>query len=104
MTAPCPTFGFRVVMHVRPGLHDGAVAALRADWTAYLECQGLNAVSEDGASGVVCLVLGEGTQATDGDRTAVGQWLAARGDLAHWTMSDLADLKDRVARRSLEGH
>lgn len=94
MTAPCPTFGFCVVLEPRSDLSSDDRTALSAAWMAFLERRGLYCERRGGAPRMEYVVLGEGTQATDADRLAVRAWLAARTELMGWSTGDLEDLKE----------
>ncbi|MGH7670734.1 MAG: 50S ribosome-binding protein YggL [Gemmatimonadaceae bacterium] len=93
MTAPCPTFGFQVVLEPLPDLSHADRHGLWVAWTDVLEAQGLYCERRPGADRMECVVLRDGAQATDSDRTSTRDWLAERADLAGWTMGDLEDLK-----------
>ena len=96
MTAPCPTFGFCVVLEPRSDLSADARNALSAAWIAFLETRGLYCERRGGLQRLEYVVMGEGTQATDADRIAVRAWLAERRELAEWTTGTLVDLKEAM--------
>ncbi len=102
MPAPCPTFGFSVDLEFRREVGADARDAFWAAWRSFLEEHGLTTARDDGNGGESCIVVADGTQATDSDRVAAKGWLAKRPELAEWRVSDLADVK-RTATNKCHG-
>ena len=92
MTAPCPTFGFRVVLKFRPELAVGARGEFWEQWRTFLRDHGLWAEPQTGTSCESYTVVAEGTQATESDRVATNTWLSIRGELQSWRTSELSDV------------
>ena len=90
MSAPCPTFGFHVVIEPAAALASPARADLEDAWVALLQSRGLYCAS--GGSELAYVVASEASQATENDRDAVRSWLAARPEVARWKVGDLTDL------------
>lgn len=99
MTAPCPTFGFRVVLEFRAALAAEARREFWAGWRSFLGDHGLRADPEPGTTDESCTVVAEGTQATESDRVATDAWLATRKELGHWRISGLDDVKQSARDR-----
>ena len=94
MSAPCPTFGFLVVMEVAETMDAGANTELRDSWIGFLETRGLYCARGDtvGPRGKLeYVVVSEASQATDADREAARAWLASRRELRAWHMGMLED-------------
>jgi uncharacterized protein YggL (DUF469 family) len=91
MTAPCPTFGFRVVMDLDAGAAPSAIEQLRHAWSALLQSRGLTS-RESGVERFVHVVTSEASQATETDRVAIRAWLATRPEIRGWRVGDLEDL------------
>jgi uncharacterized protein YggL (DUF469 family) len=95
MTAPCPTFGFAVMMTPRTELGSAEGDRLWDDWVAFLESRGLYCAGGGGES-LEYVVASEASQATDSDRRAVEAWLGARAELRAWRVGELIDLSQAV--------
>ncbi len=93
MTAPCPTFGFRVVLEFRPSLAVQARREFWAAWRSFLDDHGLRADPEPGTTDESYTIVAEGTQATESDRVATDAWFATREELGRWTIGGLDDVK-----------
>jgi uncharacterized protein YggL (DUF469 family) len=91
MTAPCPTFGFRVVMDLDAETAPSTLEQLRQAWTALLRSRGLMSRGS-GVQRVAYVVTSEASQATESDRVAISAWLASRPELRGWQVGDLEDL------------
>ena len=96
MTAPCPTFGFLVIMEPVPGLVEARHDALWNDWIAFIEDQGLSCGGGGGPERYEYVVASDGGQATETDRAATHAWLAARAELRGWHVGELEDLNQSV--------
>ena len=91
MSAPCPTFGFHVVIEPAAALASPARAELEDAWVVLLESRGLYCRG-GGSVRLAYVVASEASQATENDRAAVRSWLAGRPEVARWTVGDLTDL------------
>lgn len=96
MTAPCPAYGFRVVMEPAAALAPGADDALWDGWIAFLEGRGLYCGGGGGPARLVYVVASEASQATEVDREATHAWLEARSELRGWQVGELEDLDQAV--------
>ena len=96
MTAPCPAFGFVVVMELAAAPAPDANDALRGGWAAFLESRGLSCGGGGGPARLEYVVASEAAQATDGDRAAARAWLASRPELRAWRVGELEDLHQAV--------
>lgn len=93
MSAPCPVFGFEVILHVVPGLSEGAAHALWADFVASaIEGRGLVCEGGVGTGRWSHVVHGEAGQATDADREAIAAWAAGRAEIAGVELGPLVDV------------
>jgi len=93
VSAPCPALGFVVDLDPVPGLSADRIAALRAAWAAFLDLRGLRAREQRLGTQLRFEVESEASQATQNDRAAAEQWLAARAELARCTVGDIHDLR-----------
>ncbi|MHB1225487.1 MAG: 50S ribosome-binding protein YggL, partial [Gemmatimonadaceae bacterium] len=91
MSPACPIFGFDVTFTPLPGADVAALDALRADFAALLEPEGLSAEPGPGG-GWRQTVSRDGGQATNSDREAVAAWAAARSRIAACDVGPLVDL------------
>jgi uncharacterized protein YggL (DUF469 family) len=94
MSAPCPTFGFLVVMELADGSETGPSHELRNAWIRFLETLGLYCTDGSGGDaepGLRYVVASEASQATESDRLAAQAWLAARRELLSWRVGKLED-------------
>ncbi len=92
MSAPCPTFGFVVVMDIVPGIDAQTRDALSDAWNDFLEARGLYCVGGAAAERLEYVIASEAAQATENDREATRAWLTARPELRGWRVGDLEDL------------
>jgi uncharacterized protein YggL (DUF469 family) len=94
MSAPCPTFGFLVMMELA-ATEAGVMADLRASWLDFLETRGLYCAggntNEPRQAELKFVVASEASQATENDREAVQAWLGARHELRAWSIGALED-------------
>ena len=91
MTAPCPTFGFRVQMELDIDATPSSREQLRQAWAELLRGRGL--VSRGGGSERrTHVVTSEASQAIESDRDAVRAWLESRTELRSWSVGALEDL------------
>jgi uncharacterized protein YggL (DUF469 family) len=95
MSAPCPTFGFHVVIEPAAALDAPARAELEDAWVVLLEGRGLYC-GGGGNERLAYVVASEASQATENDRDAVRCWLAARPEVARWQVGELTDLDREV--------
>lgn len=95
MSAPCPTFGFHVVIEPAAALASPARAGLEDAWVALLESRGLYCAA-GGSERLAYVVASEASQATENDRDSVRSWLAARPEVARWWVGDLTDLDQAI--------
>ena len=93
MSAPCPALGFIVELEPAEGLAAERLATLRAEWAAFLDLRGLRAREQRLGTQLRFEVESEASQATQNDRAAAEQWLAARAELARCTVGDIHDLR-----------
>jgi hypothetical protein len=91
MTAPCPTFGFRVMLDVRARLAPALANALREAWSELLGSRGLTSRG-GGAERLTYIVTSEASQATESDRLAIQTWIASRPELVTRKVAALEDL------------
>ena len=95
MSAPCPTFGFLVLMELVSPSDASATRDLRDSWTAFLETRGLYCASGGSAdetrAELKFVVASEASQATATDREAAHTWLASRRELRAWHVGALED-------------
>jgi len=95
MSAPCPTFGFLVVMEIADTMDAGANSELRDSWIRFLETRGLycarGGTVDDPRGKLEYVVVSEASQATDADREAARAWLASRRELRAWHVAMLED-------------
>ena len=91
MSAPCPTFGYLVVMDPISDLAAPARDHMRVAWIDFLEDRGLYC-GGGGAERLEFVVASEASQATESDRDATRAWLASRPELRAWRVGDLEDL------------
>jgi hypothetical protein len=93
VSAPCPALGFIVDVEPAPGVSADRIAALRAEWSAFLDGRGLHAREQRLGAQLRFEVESEASQATQNDRAAAEEWLAGRGELARCTVGDIHDLR-----------
>jgi uncharacterized protein YggL (DUF469 family) len=93
MAAPCPTFGFHVVMESTASLDAAAHDELRHAWIAFLEHRGLYCAGGGGPARMEYVVISEASQGTENDRVATRAWLASRPELRAWEVGELVDLE-----------
>jgi len=93
VSAPCPALGFVVDLEPAPGLAADRLAALRAEWAAFLDGRGLRAREQRLGAQLRYEVESEASQATQNDRAAAQGWLAARSELARCRVGDIHDLR-----------
>ena len=96
MSAPCPTFGYRVGMELAAALSPEADEMVRNAWIAFLEGRGLYCGGAGGSARLEYVVASEASQATDGDRAATRAWLSSRRELRAWQVGGLEDLERAV--------
>ena len=92
MSAPCPRFGFLCELRsARSGADQ--LERVRAAFEAFAQTHGLTVTLDRAdAKRYSFVVTGEGTQATEADRQAIGAWAVSRGDLLV-RVDDLMDLQ-----------
>ena len=88
MSAACPLFGF--VLHLRGTDADDRTRLLDALRRELLESRGL--LLMDGEVANAYIITGDGLQATDADREAVIDWLAAQPNVRDYTVGALDDV------------
>jgi hypothetical protein len=93
VSAPCPALGFVVDLEPAPGLAADRLAALRAEWAAFLDGRGLRAREQRLGAQLRFEVESEASQATQNDRAAAEDWLAARAEIARCHVGDIHDLR-----------
>lgn len=93
VSAPCPALGFVVEAEPVPGLAADRIVALRAEWAAFLDGRGLHAREQRLGAQLRFEVESEAAQATQSDRAAAEEWLAARTELARCRVGDIQDLR-----------
>lgn len=93
MSAPCPTYGFHVAFEFRPSVAPEALDRMWAEWIDVMEGRGLECGGGGDDLRQHYVVSSVAAQATDGDRAAISAWLAARPELAAWTVGELVDLE-----------
>jgi hypothetical protein len=93
VSAPCPALGFVVDLEPAPGVAAGRLAALRAEWAAFLDGRGLRAREQRLGAQLRFEVESEASQATQNDRAAAEDWLAARTELVRCRVGDIHDLR-----------
>ena len=91
MTAPCPTFGFRVRIELDAATPAPVREQLHQAWRALLRSRGLTSRG-GGVDRLVHVVTSEASQAIESDRDAVRAWLAGRPEIRTWQVDDLEDL------------
>ena len=95
MSAPCPTFGFLVVMEIASTIDASANRELRDSWIGFLETRGLScadgSTADETRAELKFVVTSEASQATETDREAVRAWLASRRELRTWHVGALED-------------
>jgi uncharacterized protein YggL (DUF469 family) len=96
MTAPCPTFGFLVVMEPTADPGSREHAELGDAWIDFLESRGLYCGGAAAAARLEYVVASEASQATENDRVATRAWLASRAELRRWEVGELEDLDRAV--------
>jgi uncharacterized protein YggL (DUF469 family) len=96
MSAPCPAFGFHVMMETAPSPGSGSCDDLLGAWILFLEGRGLYCGGGSGGRGhpahMEFAVGSEAAQATESDRVAARAWLESRPDLLRWQVGELVDL------------
>src|SRR4051812_31414008 len=74
MSAPCPTFGFLVVMELGSSIDASANRELRDSWIGFLETRGLSGTDggtvDETRATLRFVVTSEASQATETDREA----------------------------------
>jgi len=93
MSAPCPALGFVVDLEPVPGISADRLAALRAEWAAFLDERGLFAREQRAGAQLRFAVESEASQATQNDRAAAEAWLATRTELSSCRVGDIHDLR-----------
>lgn len=91
MSAPCPTYGFTVALVPRDGASADALDALRDDLAAMLAAHGLETM-RGSARALEYVVVRDGSQAADADRTLVRAWAEQWTDVAEVRISEIVDL------------
>jgi uncharacterized protein YggL (DUF469 family) len=95
MSAPCPTFGFLVVMELATTIDASAKRELRDSWIGFLETRGLTCAdggtADETRAELKYVVASEASQATETDREAAQAWLASRRELRVWQVGGLED-------------
>jgi uncharacterized protein YggL (DUF469 family) len=95
MSAPCPTFGFLVVMELASPIDASANRELRDSWISFLETRGLycagGGTANETRAELKFVVASEASQATETDREAAQGWLASRRELRAWQVGALED-------------
>jgi uncharacterized protein YggL (DUF469 family) len=95
MSAPCPTFGFLVVMELASSIEESANRELRDSWIGFLETRGLTCAgagtADETRAKLKFVVTSEASQATETDREAAEAWLASRRELRAWQVGALED-------------
>jgi uncharacterized protein YggL (DUF469 family) len=94
VTAPCPEFGFTVVMKPLEPIDAHALEALCDAWIDFLERRGLCCGGGGDGTCLEYAIASEASQATDSDREAVMEWLRARRDVESWNVGALIDLRE----------
>jgi uncharacterized protein YggL (DUF469 family) len=93
VSAPCPVFGFEVVLHLAPGVSESAARTLWREFVAdVIEPRGLLCEGGTAAGRWSHVVHGEAGQATDADREAVAAWAESRREIASVDVGPLVDL------------
>ena len=95
MSAPCPALGFRLAFSFAPN----ATAARRMDVrSAFLRTVAeIGLVCEPMGTGVFeYTITGDGTQATESDRTRVVAWLEEQEEIAAHRVGPLTDVAEPV--------
>jgi len=93
VSAPCPALGFVVELEPAAGLAAERLVTLRAEWAAFLDERGLRGREHRVGTQLRFEVESEASQATQNDRAAAEEWLAARAELARWAVGDIHDLR-----------
>jgi hypothetical protein len=93
VSAPCPALGFVVDLEPAARLSADRLAALRAEWAAFLDGRGLTAREQQVGTQLRFEVESEASQATQNDRAAAEDWLSKRAELAGCRVSDIHDLR-----------
>jgi uncharacterized protein YggL (DUF469 family) len=93
VSAPCPALGFVVELEPASGLAADRLAALRTEWATFLDGRGLRARERRLGAQLRFEVESEASQATQNDRAAAEDWLAARSELARCRVGDIHDLR-----------
>ena len=93
MSAPCPTYGFHVAFEFRPSVAPESRDMMWAEWIDVVEGRGLECGGGADAERRRHVVMSVAAQATDADRSAISRWLAARPELATWSVGELVDLQ-----------
>ena len=97
MSAPCPVFGFEIVLHVAPALDEAAALALWDDFiTGPIEARGLVCAGAGGVDRWSQVVHSDAGQATDADREAVAAWAAARPEIRRAEIGPLVDVTGAI--------
>ena len=95
MSAPCPLFGFRVLISLSQQGSDANVATIADDLARLLEANDLIAERRRGRDGgLEYVVTREGSQATDTDRTLIRAWAERWLTRATVQIGDLIDLAE----------
>ena len=69
---------------------------LWTEWIMFLEGRGLHCDGGGGPARYEYVVASDAGQATEADRLATREWLAARLDLRAWHVGELEDLNQTV--------
>ena len=93
MSAPCPTYGFHVAFEFRRSLAPEARDEAWDRWIEMVEGRGLECGGGGDDLRQHYVVSSVAAQATDGDRAAISAWLAARPELATWSVGEHVDLQ-----------
>jgi len=91
MSAPCPVFGFAIVIEPNASLSDQETDAVVDDLIGFLEQNGL-VTGSGGRRAFEFFVSREGSQATHADRELLFEWAGRWKSHATIAVSDLVDL------------
>jgi hypothetical protein len=95
MSAPCPQFGFRVLISRLPSASELDAGEIADDVERVLSANDLVGERRRVGDGALeYLVTREGSQATDADRTLVRDWAARHQDRVAVEIGDLIDLHE----------
>jgi hypothetical protein len=94
MTAPCPILGFHLELELGPSVPNSDSETLFSALMTLLSRRGLEADGVRRGRIWSYRIRGEGTQATDADRTAILEWASTHTGIVAQRASRIYDLEE----------